>query len=288
MPDPSLTPSPFAGRTAALGTKHGKEAALGPALHTGLGLAVVVPRGLDTDALGTFTGEVPRLGTPLETACRKAALAMDASGLPLGLASEGTFGPHPDAPFLTVDAELVVLVDRELGLEVVGRSVTEDTVAVGAWAASVDEALAVAARARFPSHALVVRRAMGDARGVAKGLTSAEALIAAVERFLGAGTDRVYVESDLRGHLNPTRMAAIARAADDLVANVRRRCPSCDAPGFERTGVREGLPCAWCGGPTLEPLVQRYGCRRCGHAEERPIAGAPATAAPMWCPACNP
>jgi hypothetical protein len=144
-------PFPFAGRTAALGTMHGKEAALGPALAAGLDLGLVVPAGIDTDALGTFTGEVRREGTPLDAARRKAALAMAATGLRVGLASEGTFGPHPDTPFLTVDIEIVVLVDRETGLEVVGRSVTTDVVAVGAWAASVDEALAVATRACFPS-----------------------------------------------------------------------------------------------------------------------------------------
>jgi len=43
----------------ALGTMHGKAAAIAPPLAR-LGIALVVPEGLDTNRFGTFTGEVPR------------------------------------------------------------------------------------------------------------------------------------------------------------------------------------------------------------------------------------
>jgi hypothetical protein len=78
---------------------HRKEEAVAPALLSTLGLLVVPARGLDTDQLGTFSGEVPREGSMLDVAMRKARLGMSATGLPLGIASEGTFGPHPAIPF---------------------------------------------------------------------------------------------------------------------------------------------------------------------------------------------
>ena len=46
----------------ALGTMHGKAAAIAPPLAR-LGIALVVPEGLDTNRFGTFTGETPRHGS---------------------------------------------------------------------------------------------------------------------------------------------------------------------------------------------------------------------------------
>ncbi|WP_404325454.1 hypothetical protein [Aerophototrophica crusticola] len=52
-----------AGRTVALGTRHGKERAFAPPLLRRLGLSVTLAD-IDTDQLGTFSGEVERQGTP--------------------------------------------------------------------------------------------------------------------------------------------------------------------------------------------------------------------------------
>lgn len=53
---------PFQGRDWVIATRHGKEAVLAPILENALGLRITVPPDLDTDVLGTFSGEVPRLG----------------------------------------------------------------------------------------------------------------------------------------------------------------------------------------------------------------------------------
>lgn len=55
-----MTDWPYAGQGAVLATMHGEKAAFGPALARELGLRLIVPEGIDTDALGTFTGEVVR------------------------------------------------------------------------------------------------------------------------------------------------------------------------------------------------------------------------------------
>ena len=54
---------PYAGLRAVLATMHGKDAAIVPVFQERLELSVVTPSAIDTDALGTFTGEIPRSGT---------------------------------------------------------------------------------------------------------------------------------------------------------------------------------------------------------------------------------
>ena len=104
----------YTGRAAVLATKHDKLPLVAPPLAA-VGREVLAVA-VDTDRLGTFTGEIPRPGSPRDTAIAKARLAMAATGSSLGLASEGSIGPHPATPLLTVDVELLVLVDDELDI----------------------------------------------------------------------------------------------------------------------------------------------------------------------------
>ena len=90
-------PAPYAGRRIALATMHAKERAIAPPILKELGAELVVPEQIDTDALGTFSGEIERQGTMGEVAVRKARLGMAATDLKIGVASEGTYGPHPES-----------------------------------------------------------------------------------------------------------------------------------------------------------------------------------------------
>ena len=87
--------SVYSGRGVALLTQHGKERMIAPVLESALGCRVERVTGYDTDQLGTFTRDVPRAGTQIEAARKKARIGMELSGLSLGLASEGSFGPDP-------------------------------------------------------------------------------------------------------------------------------------------------------------------------------------------------
>ena len=120
------TTHPYHGQQAALATKHGKLAQIGPALLAAVGLEVI-PVDVDTDMFGTFTGEVQRPGDALQTAIAKAQAAAHAGGLTLGIASEGSFGPHPGIPFVAANLEIVVLVDLKLGCHVAEQVLTANT-----------------------------------------------------------------------------------------------------------------------------------------------------------------
>lgn len=47
---------------------------------------------------------------------------MELAGLPLGMASEGSFGPDPYVGMFPWNVEILVLIDDELGLELVGMA----------------------------------------------------------------------------------------------------------------------------------------------------------------------
>jgi hypothetical protein len=283
-------PSPYAGRTIVLTTKHGKDRAVALPLRLALGADLVVPEGIDTDALGTFTGEISRVGTPRETAERKARLGMAALNLPLGLASDGSFGPDPAVPFIVIDHELLVFMDDELGITVCEQTLTTETNFTSADVSSVAELESFLRRAQFPSHAVIVRpRTGGEPGDVRKGIRSlAELEMALVMAARRSGDGLARVETDMRARLNPLRARAIRRLAFRLALRLRTHCSACDAPGWGRVDVASGLPCRWCGSPTDLVLHEIHACPRCDHREHRPRGDDLAAADPGQCSYCNP
>lgn len=282
-----MTENPYAGAQIALATMHGKARALAPAFAK-LAASLVLPNGIDTDALGTFSGEVPRLQAPLPTAIAKARLAMVATGLPLGLATEGSFGPDPQIGFVTLHRELAVLVD-DLHGQVVWEALNShesnlDSLVVSG-ARELDDAQL--ARWGFPAHALIVR---GEPSGpIFKALNDRHSLTDAIHACIAASPLRqARIETDMRAHLNPTRMRQIALLGERLVARLRCRCPRCHAPGFGRVDVVTGLPCSWCGQPTLGLKGEIHGCAACGERAQRPRSDGVLESDPAQCDRCNP
>ena len=90
---------PYAVRRICLTTLHGKERALARPFALGLGASLEVSA-CDTNALGTFSGEVERLGDAPSTCRLMVMLGLETTGLGLGLASEASFGPHLAEPLL--------------------------------------------------------------------------------------------------------------------------------------------------------------------------------------------
>lgn len=277
----------YRGRRLALLTQHGKEQVIAPALEGALGCTVERAVGFDTDLLGTFTREVPRAGSQLEAARRKAELAIELSGTDTGLGSEGSVDRHPMLGFVDRNVELIVLVDRARGIEVVGFA--DGPAPYGhVLASSLAEAEALAARPAFAEHGLIVRPESADDPRVRKDIRSLSELrtaFAAAQRESASGA--VFVEIDLRAHRNPRRMQRIAEAAADLAAKLASACPACGGPGFWRVERVPGMPCRACGLATDIALAEVDGCPGCGHRVTRELDTA-AGADPQWCDACNP
>jgi len=79
-----VSQGPYSGALIALTTRHGKERALSRVFATGLGARLQLCDH-DTDQLGTFSGEIPRLADAAATCRAKALLGMEATGLSLGV-----------------------------------------------------------------------------------------------------------------------------------------------------------------------------------------------------------
>jgi len=283
--------SPYAGRTAVIATMHRKEAAVAPALISMLGLAVTLAPGLDTDLLGTFSGEIPRQGTMLEVATRKARLGMSAIGAQLGLASEGSFGPHPAIPYIPAGLELMVFVDDERGIVVTESVIAEKTNYDHAVVLPGDRADEFLQKIGFPNHGLIVRpnECEAAASALTKGIVDTDSLRRAIEAAAAVSSDgRARIETDMRAHFNPTRMKSLAMLTARLAQRLARQCPSCRAPGFGRTGSRAGLACEACGTPTELVVAEIFGCPACDYTEERPRGDGLQRAPAQCCPECNP
>jgi hypothetical protein len=276
---------------AVLATMHGKERMIAPLLEQSLGLRVELALGLNTDRFGTFSRELERAGSQLDAARAKVAAAFKkAPRVTIGVASEGSFGPHPYIPFLTLGRELLLLVDRETGLELTGHDASLETNFDHAIVSNVGSAMEFAERAKFPYHGLIVIGCVDNHpapdQALIKDITDPERLEAAVSEVVNK-CGAAFVETDMRAHRNPTRMGAIGRATVDLVRLFWSRCPACAYPGFDVTERVPGLPCAWCGEPTR--LIQReiLCCRSCGHRKER--SATDKTKADLGqCEGCNP
>ncbi len=282
---------PYKNTVAVLATMHGKERAIGPVLEQGLGLRVALALGLDTDQFGTFSRDIERTGSPLDSARAKIAAGFEyAPYARVGIASEGSFGPHPYFPFLALGRELVVLIDRERGLELTGHFASPETNYGHAVVSDMEAAITFAARSKFPEHGLIVMGCVDEKPAPALALIKDVDDHAALERVIGqilAKFGAAFVEADMRAHRNPTRMRAIELAANDLVRRFRSQCPACAHPGFDVTERIPGLPCECCGEPTHVIRSEALTCQVCAHREERPATTAE-TADPGRCESCNP
>ncbi|MGC9154126.1 MAG: DUF6671 family protein [Ferrimicrobium sp.] len=268
----------------ALATRHGKEGQIAPALLT-VGLVTEVVA-VDTDQFGTFTGEIARRGPAREVVIAKARAGLEASGFVRGVASEGTLGPYPELPALTYDLELVGFVDIESGVTVIEEALSFETTVASVRAWVNDDLGPFLHRVGFPAQGLIVRRGDGDRDPIIKGVVTPEQLRSAVAVVARSSRDRqVFIETDQRAHLCPTRRRVIQEAAQRLASRLSRPCPSCLRPGFGLVAHEPGLPCRDCGAPTDLDQAIIEGCSACGEQIRVPFVGG---ANPAQCSYCNP
>jgi hypothetical protein len=272
------------GRAVVIATMHGKEQVIEPAL-AGLGLHFLSAPSIDTDRFGTFTRDIGRAGSQRDALLAKAQAGLDLSpDADFALASEGAFGPHPQIPFVPSGFEMVALLEGKTGKAVIGRHLSTATNFMQVEARSWAEVQTFAEAIGFPGHAIVVMESK-DGPVLAKGLTSEVELKSICHPYFKA-RGPIWLEADMRAHLNPTRMEAVAAAAADLVHRLQARCPACSYPDWTPQ-VRDGRPCAWCDGPTVEAWIEEHLCEACGHRAEQCIEPE-RKGAPAHCHYCNP
>ncbi|MFY8004349.1 MAG: DUF6671 family protein [Chitinophagaceae bacterium] len=276
-------------RRVILASMHQKETAVETALSL-VGLTLVVAKNIDTDSLGTFSGEKERELNPYETALAKIAMAkVYYPNDDLFLASEGSFEPHYAVPMLTVNTELLVLKDEKHNHIITGNEVTIET---HFYKGAIDNEItlqAFAEKSNFPDYGIIlkVETSEGLLKAVWKNATDFTQLLEQFEEAKQVG-NTIFAETDLRAFKNPTRMQQIGKAALKLVSNMQSFCPQCQSPGFAVVRTQKGLPCEFCGLPTesVKALVKK--CHNCGFEEVHQRTDGKLTEDPMYCGNCNP
>lgn len=273
----------FEGRRLIIATKHKKESVIAPLLEEHLGIKCFVPTDFDTDKLGTFTGEIERKEDALTTVRQKCLLAMEEYQCDLGIASEGSFGPHPSIFIAHADDEFLIFIDKKNNLEIIVRELSLDTNFNATTVNCFQDVVDVVKTVGFPKHALILK----NANTVVKGIQSWE-LLEESFNFLSTNNYPIIAETDMRAMFNPTRMKVIKKTTLKLVEKIKCLCPQCHTPGFGVINFKSGLPCEWCGSPTKSTICHIYQCQKCRFELEKLYPNNKNKEDPMYCDYCNP
>ena len=268
-----------------LASKHQKEKAIAEVFFNKLSFTLCV-QDFDTDQFGTFTGDIPRTLSPYDTCVLKARAAMAHYSYELGLASEGSFGPHPAIPFVPSAHEIMVFVDRKnewtIAEELLCLKTNYNNILVNKET-PLDEFLK---QVGFPEHALILQTNTSKTV-IAKGIRDLDTLHAALDQ--GFKKDNpLFLATDMRAMMNPTRMGTLKELADKLATRIATCCPKCEVPGFGFKKTQGNLPCSLCNASTSFYKQEVWGCIQCHYQEHHSRKDGLQEADPSHCDYCNP
>jgi hypothetical protein len=280
--------SSYSGNCIIIPTKHAKSQAIMQNFWNILG-ASVIEYVVDTDRLGTFSGEVERQGSALECAKRKCEWSLEMIGdkAEYFLASEGSFGPHPLIPFMPCDHEILYFIDKRQDFHLHLSLLSEKTNYQMQEIQSLEELQLFSSKAKFPSHALILRPMNIDNPKIFKGLDTQDSLEEAFKEAQKS-SNKIWVETDMRAHMNPSRMNVIEQLAEDLARRLKTHCPSCNIPGWGQIQIEKGLECGGCGLKTQMVKHEIFGCTKCEYKEIKERSDGIKYADPGQCQYCNP
>ena len=278
---------PYANKRVVLTSKHDKLRLIKPAFDIYVGCELFESQ-MDTDQLGTFSGEIERMAPPYETAIVKARLGMNSTSTPIGIASEGSVGPDPVVPLIHSNIEYLVLVDDENEIIISEMYRSFDILAATVTASPGQNIADFLKKADFPNHGLIVRPNSDSKSHCIKGITNYDRLLEAVEiSSQHSPNGFVVIESDLRAMHSPTRQKNITEVANLLAKRVNQLCPQCQIPGWGRTGYERGLNCSECGLKNENAIRQEIlGCVKCDCTQLGKVIAQ--SLEPSQCDFCNP
>lgn len=269
-----------------IATRHNKEQVIAPIFQQVFDARPFVSSFINTDQFGTFTREIERKDSPLETLRKKCEYGRKLSGCNLVVASEGSFGAHPSIPFTSANEEIVLFTDYNQGIEIMGKHLSTDTNHFEKQVMNLSDLDDAFQKIGFPEHGIIIRN-NSNKEVLMKGIEDESRIRTYVSALLKEGLD-VQIESDMRALYNPTRMKIIQTATENLIEKINSLCPSCKAPGFTVTDSKPGLPCSECGLPTRSIKYQIKTCQKCKHEEKIHHPFGKEKEDPMYCEFCNP
>jgi hypothetical protein len=275
-------PSPDQRAFAA--TKHGKDVFVGAVFGPHWGLHVEAAY-VDTDLLGTFSGEVPRPGDVRSTLRAKVRMALKVSpDADVVLATEGSFGPDPVLGWVPLHEEVLLWSWPRQGKELWVAHRSHDTNFSSSDSAEWTEVQRWALRVGFPTAHVILRDPNGQV--LAKGISDPVELERLWRVAAEGGAPRV--ETDMRANRNPKRQEVLRALANKTLEAFEALCPSCQFPGFVARPAEPGAPCSACGSATRRPRLLKAECTECGQVEVRDSDDQLNGVDPAYCDRCNP
>lgn len=275
----------YRNQSVLLASKHEKEKAIADVFFDKFSCIVDV-REFDTDQFGTFTGEIARELSPYDACVLKARRAAEHYGYNLAIASEGSFGPHPAFPLISSDHEVMVFLDRKNNWVIAEQYTTPKTNYRMMTITPQTDLGDFLEKSGFPEHALTLQTNR-DKTVLAKGIRDIETL----KHALAIGfqhENELFIATDMRAMMNPTRMNVIAELAVKLTLRIATLCIKCTCPGFGFKSTRGKMPCSLCGSSTAFYQEEVWGCIACEHQEYKMRRDGLVTADPTYCDYCNP
>jgi hypothetical protein len=150
-------PDYFRGKVLHIVSQHQKQQYIEPVLAGRLGFICKTVSEVDTDLLGTFSGEIERTLSPVDCAREKCKRAREYVSDGYLLASEGSFGPHPTLGWVTAGEEWLLLYEIEEDTELIVRDITLDTCFFGKAIADEQQCLDFLQRVGFPNQKVIVK-----------------------------------------------------------------------------------------------------------------------------------
>jgi hypothetical protein len=280
-------PDYFRGKVLHIVSRHQKQQYIEPVLTGRLGFICKTVSEVDTDLLGTFSGEVSRSLSPVDCAREKCKRAREYVSDGYLLASEGSFGPHPTLGWITAGEEWLLLYDIEEDTELIVRDITLDTCFWRQAISNEQQCLDFLQRVGFPSQRVIVKSSQEKAEFIFKNGSTTEEIVQNM-RFLLNEKRNCYIETDMRAMFNPTRQQHLVKLAQILADKLNSICPACGWYGFSVTSVERGLPCSWCGTATNSVLNDIYTCKRCNWQHNKKFPQGIQQEDPQYCNQCNP
>ncbi len=269
-------------KTIAVASKHEKEKVIQPLFDVKFD-SDFLSCNIDTDQLGTFSGEIERILTPYEAAIEKCRMAFNVTNTDFAISSEGSFGPHPTLFFIPANEELIVFMSRNEELIIWAKHISTETNYNKIENPNAEQLSDFLEKVQFPSHKVIFK----SKTRIEKGIDDVNVLKQLIQGCKHQN-ETFQIETDMRAHCNPTRMKVIEETTIKLLEKLNSFCPSCETPGFSVQEVVKGLPCAQCGLKTESTLKHIKICNSCNHHEDILYPRGIKTEDPMYCAFCNP
>ena len=275
----------YKGQTAHIVTKHAKAEIIGPALWEKLGMTLATYEA-DTDQFGTFSGEIDRKESPLQTAIQKARLARDWIGAEICIASEGTIGPNPSFPVTISNVETIVFMDFANDIVIHQTFVSSEIYSYCTRLKSPGEVDGSIKQLKLDDQAMIVKSSYENAVFVKKGLKSIDDIQSAVAQAVSISGEAI-LEPDFRAMHSASRRENIRKCAILLAQKISSTCPRCNRPGWSGSPSAATKACLSCGSKrTTIAIGDEFRCEGCNHIEQRNEANTSCEA--QYCLVCNP